>query len=176
MDSAAVGAAVRPSGPQAAGVGIRPREGVEALLRVLGERPGPCVVVSTRDLRARLAAAAAPPAPAAEAGPPAGERTVATPYAAPETEVEESVAALWAQVLGIERIGLDDDFFELGGNSLVAIQLVGRIRDGFEIEFGIQHVLERPTIRRLAELVEERLMRRLESMSDEEVRALLEEG
>jgi acyl carrier protein len=77
-------------------------------------------------------------------------------------------------VLGIERIGVEDDFFALGGNSLVAIQLVSRIRDGFEIEFGIQHVLERPTVRRLAEVVEERLLRRLEAMSDEEVRALLE--
>jgi hypothetical protein len=54
--------------------------------------------------------------------------------------------------------------------------LVGRIRDGFEIELGIQQVLERPTVRRLAEVVEERLMRRLESMSDEEVHALLEGG
>ncbi|HSR22864.1 MAG TPA: SDR family NAD(P)-dependent oxidoreductase, partial [Candidatus Eisenbacteria bacterium] len=173
VDAAQVHSAVRPAADTAA---IRPREGVEALLRVLGERPGPCVVVSARALPSRLARAAAGPAgPAGAASPPAGERSVATRYVAPETEVEESVAALWSQVLGIERIGVDDDFFELGGNSLVAIQLVGRIRDGFQIEFGIQQVLERPTVRRLAEVVEERLVRRLESMTDEEVRALLEE-
>ncbi|HXM58503.1 MAG TPA: SDR family NAD(P)-dependent oxidoreductase, partial [Candidatus Dormibacteraeota bacterium] len=176
VDAGALQAAVGTGPETGAGAAIRPPEGVEALLRVLGERPGPCVVVSTRSLPARLARAAEGAGRLARAAAPAGERTVATPYVAPETEVEQTVAALWSHVLGIERIGVEDDFFELGGNSLVAIQLVGRIREGFEIEFGIQQVLERPTVRRLAEVVEERLLRRLEAMSDEEVRALLEGG
>jgi acyl carrier protein len=162
--------------------GILPHEGVDVLLRILGTRPGHHLLVTPRSLDAAFERAAGLGQREVEerlkaAAPLAGtgERPASGPYVAPETEAEEFLASLWSGVLGIERVGVEDDFFELGGNSLMAVQLVTRVRDQFKIEFGIQHVLERPTVRRLAELVQERLVARLESMSDDEVRALLEQ-
>lgn len=50
-------------------------------------------------------------------------------YAAPDTELEKQIAGIWQEVLGVERVGLNDSFFELGGHSLLSIQLLGRVRD-----------------------------------------------
>ena len=55
-------------------------------------------------------------------------------YVAPETPVQQAVAAIWAQILKVERVGLSDNFFELGGHSLLATQVVSRIRQQLEIQ------------------------------------------
>ncbi|WJY42758.1 amino acid adenylation domain-containing protein [Streptomyces sp. P9-2B-2] len=71
-------------------------------------------------------------------------------YRAPRTRREEDLAALFAEVLGVDRVGIDDDFFVLGGHSLLATRLVGRIRAELEIEVPIRTVLETATVERLA--------------------------
>jgi amino acid adenylation domain-containing protein len=71
-------------------------------------------------------------------------------FVAPRTPVEEKLAEIWAQVLDLERVGIHDDFFELGGDSILSIRLIARARQR-EIEFTARHLFNHPTI---AELVE----------------------
>jgi hypothetical protein len=83
---------------------------------------------------------------------PAPERGGAEPaaFVAPQTPVELVLADLWSDVLGLERIGRDDDFFALGGHSLLATQVASRIRATLEVELSLQRIFELPTIRLLA--------------------------
>ncbi|MFJ7205932.1 amino acid adenylation domain-containing protein [Streptomyces sp. NPDC098789] len=76
------------------------------------------------------------------------------PYRAPGTPREERLCALVAEVLGLRRVGLDDDFFALGGQSLSAIRLLSRIREVFGAELSIRTVFEEPTAGALARRIE----------------------
>jgi len=72
----------------------------------------------------------------------------------PASEIEEAVAGLWRELLGIQRIGRQDDFFEAGGHSLLAMQLVRRIRDRFGVDLLLRNLFEHPTVAALAEAIE----------------------
>ncbi|HEY7768733.1 amino acid adenylation domain-containing protein, partial [Longimicrobium sp.] len=67
-------------------------------------------------------------------------------YVAPRTPTEEVVAGIWAEVLGVERVGADDQFFELGGHSLVATRVAARVRGVFGIELPLRTVFERSVL------------------------------
>ena len=71
-------------------------------------------------------------------------------YVAPRSEGEEVMAALWAQVLGVERVGAEDDFFALGGHSLLATRLVWRIGEALGVELPVRRVFELRTVAALA--------------------------
>jgi len=73
----------------------------------------------------------------------------------PRTETEKALAAIWRDLLVVEHIGINDDFFDLGGQSLVAIKAVSRIRDTFEVELPLRNLFERPTIAGLAEVIDQ---------------------
>ncbi|HEY0022712.1 MAG TPA: non-ribosomal peptide synthase/polyketide synthase [Longimicrobium sp.] len=75
-------------------------------------------------------------------------------YVAPRTPAEERMAAIWAEVLGVERVGGEDNFFDLGGHSLLATQLVSRVRETFGTELPLRAVFEAPTLAELAGRVE----------------------
>jgi acyl carrier protein len=75
-------------------------------------------------------------------------------YLAPSTPTEIAVAAIWAEVLRRERISLHDNFFDLGGHSLMATQIVSRIRDHFHVELAMRTLFERPTIHGVSQAVE----------------------
>ncbi|WP_394855224.1 amino acid adenylation domain-containing protein, partial [Rhodococcus aetherivorans] len=77
-------------------------------------------------------------------------------FRAPSTPVEEIVAAVFAEVLGIERIGADDDFFELGGNSLIATQAAARLGAALDAQVPVREVFEASTVTALATRLESR--------------------
>lgn len=74
-------------------------------------------------------------------------------YQAPRNETEEELAIIWAELLGVEEIGINDDFFELGGDSLKAQQLANRIDKRFEIRISIRNLFEHQTIAKIADLI-----------------------
>ncbi|SCL70738.1 non-ribosomal peptide synthetase [Micromonospora peucetia] len=86
---------------------------------------------------------------------PAPDRTVTAtdrPYLAPRTEVEERLAAIWAELLGLERIGVEDGFFDVGGDSIRAVALAGAIRAaGLDVQ--VRDLFERRSIAELAEFL-----------------------
>jgi acyl-CoA synthetase (AMP-forming)/AMP-acid ligase II len=94
------------------------------------------------------------------------------PYAEPRTPVEEEVAAVWAQVLRIDRVGVYDDFFELGGHSLLGTQVVSRLRETFDVEVPLRTVFEHPTVEGLALAILDLLASRIDGQTLDE--ALLE--
>jgi amino acid adenylation domain-containing protein len=75
--------------------------------------------------------------------------------AAPRTAVEERLAAMWASILKLESVGIHDNFFNLGGNSLLAFQLISRVRDEFNIELPLARVFETPTVAELSGWIDE---------------------
>jgi natural product biosynthesis luciferase-like monooxygenase protein len=80
--------------------------------------------------------------------------TMDTVFVAPETPTEQVLATLWQEILRVDRIGGNDDFFESGGHSLLAIQVVRRIRERFGVEMPLQSLFQRPRLRDLAAWVD----------------------
>ena len=74
-------------------------------------------------------------------------------FAAPRTPVEEALAAIWSQLLGVARVGREDSFFALGGHSLLATQMVSRVREALGVELPLRALFERPKLADLAAVV-----------------------
>ena len=146
--------------------GIAPEEGVEAFRRILAHCTTPQIVVSTTSL-VRLAAMAAqvvsvrqeagsaqperPVAAAPEATLSRYERPdVATAYVAPTDEIERTIASVWQGVLGIAEIGRDDNFFDLGGHSLLLIQVHATLVEKLGRPLAVTDLFQYSTIASLA--------------------------
>ncbi len=107
--------------------------------------------------------------------PDATNTAWADDYIAPRTPTEEGVAAIVAILVGIERIGADDDFFLLGGHSLLGTQMIARVRDRFGIELPLRAIFDAPTVAELAAEIDARLLGGLAELSEDELAALLNE-
>ncbi|MFC5814535.1 non-ribosomal peptide synthetase [Nonomuraea harbinensis] len=105
--------------------------------------------------------------------PDADRPAARTPYVAPRDPVEEAIADIWRDVLQIERPGVEDDFFELGGNSLDAVQIAFRIRTAFGVDLGIKQILAEPRISALAVRLAVELDRLVLALPDDELARLL---
>lgn len=76
-------------------------------------------------------------------------------FVAPTTPTEERLAAIWAALLKLDRVGVQDNFFALGGHSLLGTQLMSRLKDAFGIDLSLDALFEAPTITELGQLVEQ---------------------
>lgn len=98
--------------------------------------------------------------------------SAASVYVAPRTPIEEQLVSIWSEVLLIDRVGIDDNFFMLGGHSLMATQLIGRVRNAFGFELPLRRLFQTPTISGLAAAIYES---QTSNTNDEEFAALLAE-
>ncbi|HCE8064184.1 TPA: pyoverdine non-ribosomal peptide synthetase PvdD, partial [Pseudomonas aeruginosa] len=75
-------------------------------------------------------------------------------YRAPGSELEQRIAAIWSEILGVERVGLDDNFFELGGHSLLATRVISRVRQEQQLDASLKALFERPVLEAFAQGLE----------------------
>ncbi|MFV8165504.1 amino acid adenylation domain-containing protein [Mycobacterium sp. 134] len=85
---------------------------------------------------------------------PAPEFQSADPYRAPATEAEATVAGIYAQVLGVERVGVDDSFFELGGDSISAMRVVAAVNTALDADLAVRTLFETPSVSGLCRQLE----------------------
>ena len=106
-------------------------------------------------------------------------------FAEPRTALERQLARIWAGVLGLDRIGVNDNFFDLGGHSLAAMRIVSRVTDRFKLTIPLQSLFQTPTIGEMASVIVrhqtgevaaehfERLIAEMESLSEQEAQERL---
>jgi len=142
--------------------GIAPDEGVEVFRRILSANTPAQMIVSTKDLRASIEkvnsfaqadlADVADSAPVARAAHPRPS-DLQSPYVPPRNEIEQRLATIWQEMLGIENISVHDNFFELGGDSVKAIQISVKINDA-GLQFTPQQLFQSQTIAELAAILD----------------------
>lgn len=94
-------------------------------------------------------------------------------YVAPQSQMEKALATFWSQTLKVQRVGIHDNFFDLGGASIPAVQVVARISERYRVDFPVRSFFEHPTVHEQSAILEDLLMAKVEAMSDEEVEQLL---
>lgn len=100
---------------------------------------------------------------------------LATTFAPPQSKIESILVEVWEKHLGIQNIGIDDDFFELGGHSLLATQVIASVKEMYPIGLEVHELMENTTIKKIATLIEEKLIGAIEQMTEESVEKMLRE-
>jgi amino acid adenylation domain-containing protein len=174
-------------------------EAVEAFRRALRCATVPHLLVAATPLPPRLerwvANGPVSPAmvtPAASGHAPEAPRSprallgIGEPYVAPRTETERALERLWGRLLGVDAIGVHDDFFRLGGHSLLGTRLIGQVRQELGVELPMEALFRAPTLARMAAEIDESSLREADpellaalladvgQLSPEQVQALLE--
>ena len=93
-------------------------------------------------------------------------------FIAPRTPIEERLAPTLASLLDLDRVSVEDNFFLLGGHSLLGTQLIARIRDTFGVELSLRSLFDLPTISKLSEHIEKLILDKLQAMSEDEAQLL----
>ena len=123
--------------------GISSTDAIAALEQVLASDMAPNIVIARENLRLK------------PAEPPDRASVTQAPLAN-NTDVQAILAHWWEELLGIERVSLDDDFFDLGGHSLIAVRLFSKIKKEFNIDLGLSTLFQARTVRKLASLIDQR--------------------
>lgn len=153
------------------GIGIAPADGAAIFERIVNGPNVPQVIISTLELGARLhqsteellAQPLSLTAPAESGRFPRPPLPI--PFKSPDNDIESSIAEIWQSLLGIDAIGVNDNLFELGGDSLLGVQMLSRVRAGFSVELHPADFFRSPTIAALAVLVETKLLDEIECPS-----------
>jgi amino acid adenylation domain-containing protein/thioester reductase-like protein len=90
-------------------------------------------------------------------------------FIAPRTPKEEKLAEIWAEIIGVEQVGIYDNFLSLGGHSLLATRIISRLREIYQVELPIHHIFEQPTVAAQAELIETILQEGVKVTSIQEI-------
>ena len=100
---------------------------------------------------------------------------VGASYVAPRNPLEQEMAETWAELLGVEQVGVHDDFFKLGGNSILAVQLLSRVRESFGVEVPLGAIFDVPTVASLVVQIVQGRAQQLDSGEMEKALAELEQ-
>jgi thioesterase domain-containing protein/NAD(P)-dependent dehydrogenase (short-subunit alcohol dehydrogenase family)/acyl carrier protein len=163
--AAATRAGRRPETPSEAALreGMTPAEGLDALDRLLAVEFSPQVVASTLPLQPWLerldheAHASARGSDGDGTGPVFERPSVSATFASPRDDIEREIASLWKGLLGVAEVGVNDDFFELGGQSLIAVRLFQRIEKKYGVLLPLSTLFQAPTIAECAVLLRDML-------------------
>ncbi len=141
--------------------GILPDEGADMFLRALGQKDSrqkhSQIFVSSMNLDTLVQQSEAS-ANSAEINSPSFERpALETDFIKPSNDIERNLAGFWQTLLGVEQVGVEDDFFDLGGHSLIAVRLFAMVKKSYRIEFPISILFEAPTIKKCAALISEQI-------------------
>jgi acyl carrier protein len=136
---------------------MTPEEGTEVFRRILSMEPVPQIVVSTGRLQSRIDQWVALK-PSLDTKASGGEELasrherpdMSNAYVAPRNQREQTVAEIWQEMLGIEQVGINDNYFDLGGDSLLATQVIHRIREIFKVQISLDNFFEGASVASVA--------------------------
>ncbi|MEH2361081.1 phosphopantetheine-binding protein, partial [Nostoc sp.] len=160
---------------QASGVelAITEAESVEVFKRIFSLTEGSQVVVSTVDIKVwsdRTFNLDSKYPSQVDSFPRYSRPNLNNSYVAPTNELEKQIAEIWQEVLGIAEVGIYDNFYDLGGDSLIATRLVSRLQAKFPVELSLRDLLLQAMIPiKQAEMIEQLLLEKIEEFSEEEV-------
>ncbi|MBW4569109.1 MAG: acyltransferase domain-containing protein [Tolypothrix carrinoi HA7290-LM1] len=160
---------------------ITPTEAVEVFKRIFYLRERTQIIISTVDINARKnhtfnldSLANSKYLNQLDSSPRYCRPNLSNTYIAPKNELEKQITEIWQEVLGIAEVGIYDNFYELGGDSLIATKLVSRLRGRFPVDLPLRDLLSQGMIPRLqAEMIEKLLLEKIEELSEEEVEVFL---
>lgn len=132
--------------------GIRAKEGPDLFLRALASDL-PQVILTSLDLDAQIAQAGDTGTRSEGSDQKFQRPELDSDFVAPENAIETRLAGFWQELLGVDQIGVEDSFFDLGGHSLIAVRLFAQIRKAYQVDFPISVLFEAPTIRKCADLI-----------------------
>ena len=99
-------------------------------------------------------------------------------FAVPRSDIEKLLTEIWAEVLAVDRVGIHDNFFDLGGDSLAASRVLSRVLQSFKLQLPVKALFDAPTVARMAEVVNEahrvddsaleQMLRLVETITEEE--------
>jgi acyl transferase domain-containing protein len=154
-------------------LGMSTSEAMATMESALRLRHADQLVVSTGDLNARidqwikLESLDARPKTIGQAA------NTRIPKDPPRDETEETIARIWQETLGIDSVGIHDNFAQLGGHSLLAIRIVSELRKAFQIDLTIRVLFDSPTVAELSTYIKEQLTAEIEALSDAEAQQLV---